>query len=352
MTNTIRLKITCFLLLFTVLLIKDILDLAWHLATRMKFGTWEQNWDLYGTISGLWSQLGPSPKVGTSLRALFLLFWFFLFWDQAFRNLNRDFFFETKFSETKTFFRDQIFWNRDCHHIVVVVPVGILWWLERSGWLDLHSGAGSFCPPRPLRGWVTGGLQRCSLLHSITMIAMSINNIIFTLLSSIFNEAESRMGQDQCSRHRHQHNFINIISHRHPYPYISKEATISMRGAEWYIRKTRQGIEFLNSSSIGPKNLVPWKQLWRWIKETNYIFEFKGDCFTFPFRIPWAMVCSNSNKRIVRMPWLTTIAHFSESLKCLILSQVVQAQPLNRKLIAYLCTGTTKSRFSRKRTFF
>ena len=28
MTNTIRLKITCFLLLFTVLLIKDILDLA------------------------------------------------------------------------------------------------------------------------------------------------------------------------------------------------------------------------------------------------------------------------------------------------------------------------------------
>ena len=52
MTNTIRLKITCFLLLFTVLLIKDILDLAWHLATRMKFGTCEQNWDLYGTISG------------------------------------------------------------------------------------------------------------------------------------------------------------------------------------------------------------------------------------------------------------------------------------------------------------
>ena len=70
MTNTIRLKITCFLLLFTVLLIKDILDLAWHLATRMKFGTWEQNWDLYGTISGLWSQLGPSPKFGTSLVAL------------------------------------------------------------------------------------------------------------------------------------------------------------------------------------------------------------------------------------------------------------------------------------------
>ena len=107
MTNTIRLKITCFLLLFTVLLIKDILDLAWHLATRMKFGTCEQNWDLYGTISGLWSQLGPSPKFGTSLRALFLLFGFFLFRDQIFRN--RDFFLRPKFSETETFFSETKF---------------------------------------------------------------------------------------------------------------------------------------------------------------------------------------------------------------------------------------------------
>ena len=104
MTNTIRLKITCFLLLFTVLLIKDILDLAWHLATRMKFGTCEQNWDLYGTISGLWSQLGPSPKFGTSLRALFLLFGFFLFRDQIFRNRDRDFFPRPNFFETETFF--------------------------------------------------------------------------------------------------------------------------------------------------------------------------------------------------------------------------------------------------------
>ena len=122
MTNTIRLKITCFLLLFTVLLIKDILDLAWHLATRMKFGTCEQNWDLYGTISGLWSQLGPSPKFGTSLRALFLLFGFFLFRDQIFRNRDRDFFprpnflklfSPTKSSETVAFYLDQIFrnWN-------------------------------------------------------------------------------------------------------------------------------------------------------------------------------------------------------------------------------------------------
>ena len=98
-----------FLLLFTVLLIKDILDLAWHLATRMKFGTCEQNWDLHGTISGLWSQLRPSPKFGTSLRALFLLFGFFLFQDQIFRN--RNFFPRPKFSdtETETFFRDQFF---------------------------------------------------------------------------------------------------------------------------------------------------------------------------------------------------------------------------------------------------
>ena len=49
-------------------------DLAWHLATRMKFGTCEQNWDLHGTISGLWSQLGPSLKFGTSLRALHSIF--------------------------------------------------------------------------------------------------------------------------------------------------------------------------------------------------------------------------------------------------------------------------------------
>ena len=100
MTNTIRLKITCFLLLFTVLLIKGILDLAWHLATRMKFGTCEQNWDLYGTISGL------SPKFGTSFKALFLLFGFFIFRDQIFRNRDRNFFPRPNFfeTETRTFF--------------------------------------------------------------------------------------------------------------------------------------------------------------------------------------------------------------------------------------------------------
>ena len=116
-------------------MIKNIWDSAWRLATRMKFGTCEQNWDLYGTISGLWSQLGPSPKFGTSLWALFLLNldYFFsetkfsetetFFQDQSFpkpkprlfsetkffRNRNRFFSSETKFSETETFFRDKIF---------------------------------------------------------------------------------------------------------------------------------------------------------------------------------------------------------------------------------------------------
>merc|ERR1712004_762386 len=82
-----------------------ILDLAWHLATRMKFGTCKQNWDLYGTISGL------SPKFGTSFKALFLLFGFFIFRDQNFRNRDRDFFPRPNFfeTETETFFRNQIF---------------------------------------------------------------------------------------------------------------------------------------------------------------------------------------------------------------------------------------------------
>ena len=104
MTNTIRLKITCFLLLFTVLLIKGILDLAWHLATRMKFGTCEQNWDLYGTISGL------SPKFGTSFKALFLLFGFFIFRDQIFRNRDRDFFPRPNFLKPNP---RLFFWNQN-----------------------------------------------------------------------------------------------------------------------------------------------------------------------------------------------------------------------------------------------
>ena len=45
-------------------MIKDIWDLAWHLDTRMKLRTDEQNWDLFGTISGLWFQLGTCPKLG------------------------------------------------------------------------------------------------------------------------------------------------------------------------------------------------------------------------------------------------------------------------------------------------
>ena len=79
-----------------MLLIKDIWNFPWHLATRMKFGTCEQNWGFYGTISGL------SPKFGTSFKALFLLFGFFIFRDQIFRNRDRDFFPRTNFFETET----------------------------------------------------------------------------------------------------------------------------------------------------------------------------------------------------------------------------------------------------------
>ena len=98
MTNTIRLKISCFLLLFTVLLIKDILDLAWHLATRMKFGT-----NRIGTYMGPFQGFGPNwnqvPNLGHHYEhcSCYLNF----------------FFSETKFSKTETFFRDQILQNQN-----------------------------------------------------------------------------------------------------------------------------------------------------------------------------------------------------------------------------------------------
>ena len=33
--------------------------LPWHPGVRVKFGTNKQKWDFFGTISGLWSELGP-----------------------------------------------------------------------------------------------------------------------------------------------------------------------------------------------------------------------------------------------------------------------------------------------------
>ena len=73
----------------------------------------DEIWDLFGGILGLWSQ-EPSPKFGTSLRALlFVICSISLFQDQIFRNRNRDFFPRPNFSETETFFRNQIFWNQN-----------------------------------------------------------------------------------------------------------------------------------------------------------------------------------------------------------------------------------------------
>ena len=39
-----------------------------HKKIHQKFGTLRQNWDFIGTNLGLWSQLGLSPKFGTSLK--------------------------------------------------------------------------------------------------------------------------------------------------------------------------------------------------------------------------------------------------------------------------------------------
>ena len=72
-------------------------------------------WDFRAEMGLIWdhfrafSQLGPSPEFGTSFQALFLLFGFFLFRGQIFRN--QDFFPRPNFSitETDTFFWNQIF---------------------------------------------------------------------------------------------------------------------------------------------------------------------------------------------------------------------------------------------------
>ena len=72
MTNTIRLKITCFLLLFTVLLIKDILDLAschkdeiWNLRAELRL-IWDHFRALVpiGTKSQIWDLTTSSEREG------------------------------------------------------------------------------------------------------------------------------------------------------------------------------------------------------------------------------------------------------------------------------------------------
>ena len=59
----------------------------------------DEIWDLRAELGLIWDHF----KFGTSfIRALFLLFGFFLFQNQIFRNLDRDFFPRPIFFETKT----------------------------------------------------------------------------------------------------------------------------------------------------------------------------------------------------------------------------------------------------------
>ena len=84
-------------------MIKDLLDLAWHPATRMKFGTFEQKWDLFQGFGPNWDQV---PNLW---RALFLLFGFFLFRNHIFQNRTKTFSRDQIYPKPRLFFRNQIF---------------------------------------------------------------------------------------------------------------------------------------------------------------------------------------------------------------------------------------------------
>ena len=72
----------------------------------------DEIWDLGAELGLIWDHF---RAFGTSLQTLFLLFGFFSFRDQIFRNRDRDFFPRPNFfeTETETFFRNQIFRNRN-----------------------------------------------------------------------------------------------------------------------------------------------------------------------------------------------------------------------------------------------
>merc|ERR1712052_102459 len=102
MTNTIILKITCFLLLFTVLLIKDILDLA----SCHK----DEIWDLRAELGLIWDHFRALVPIGTKsqiwdiITSTVLVLWIFSFprpnlpkprlfsQTKFFQNQNQDFF--------------------------------------------------------------------------------------------------------------------------------------------------------------------------------------------------------------------------------------------------------------------
>ena len=42
-----------------------ILAILSFIEIKLKFGTWRQNRDFFGTFFALWSHLGPSPEFGT-----------------------------------------------------------------------------------------------------------------------------------------------------------------------------------------------------------------------------------------------------------------------------------------------
>ena len=49
-----------------------ILAILSFIEIKLKFGTWRQNRDFFGTFLALWSHLGPSPKFGTLSERLVL----------------------------------------------------------------------------------------------------------------------------------------------------------------------------------------------------------------------------------------------------------------------------------------
>ena len=97
-----------------MLLINDISDLALLLVKRTRFWTCKQNLNLFGTIFGMCSQLGPIPKLGTTpVRLIFfylirywLVFFSIWFWHLFLR-------FEQQKINYPVYFIDITIWQQD-----------------------------------------------------------------------------------------------------------------------------------------------------------------------------------------------------------------------------------------------